>query len=217
MTSINRALQLPFQLDEQLGSGSQPRARLLVSFDDADTDPPTWTDYTSRVRALSSSRGRENELGQFDAGTGQAAFDDRDRELDPLANTSVRPMNRLWILERFDGSAFSIFKGYIEAWQHTYDQTGIVDAVSTASASDEYKVLSWSAMPGFSPERSSYDEVIASDTPDGYWPLSDPVERVVQQQQNTGEPSVPSNPYSGGGLLPLFGRNRRLTAKPVRR
>ena len=162
---------------------------MLVSFDDASVDPPTWIDYTSRAAVVSSSRGRESELSQFDAGSGEAELRNRDRVLDPLNNAAVRPMNRLWILERFGGVAYSIFKGYTESWQQRYDSSGVLDATATASASDERKLLGWQAMPGFSPERSSYDELIASDLPDGYWPLSDPVERTVQPQK-----AVPPNP-----------------------
>jgi len=40
-----------------------------VAFATDPADPPVWTDVSDRVRALSTSRGRQHELDRYEAGT----------------------------------------------------------------------------------------------------------------------------------------------------
>lgn len=123
------------------GQGDRAIVRCYVSLDDASVSTPTWTDYTSRMRSWATERGRSSELEQMETGSATVSFDDRDRTLDPTVNALIRPLNRVWVFEEFSGEVQDIFKGYAYGWQHTYDPSGIVDAIATVSAFDELGVL----------------------------------------------------------------------------
>src|SRR6266542_1011334 len=129
------------------GQGSYPMMRALVSFDDVSVASPVCTDKTDKLRDWQVARGRATELDQFDAGSAQVEFDNRDRSLDPIINTSVRPMNRVWLYEEFSGEVHDLFKGYAESWQQTWPGGGWSDAVATVRAVDEIKVLARTTLP----------------------------------------------------------------------
>src|SRR6266511_5884847 len=106
------------------GQGNFPMVRALVSFDDVSVASPSWTDKSNKLLDWQTARGRPTELDQFDAGTANVAFDNRDRSLDPIVNTSVRPMNRVWLYEEFSGEVHDLFRGYAEAWQLSWPTPG---------------------------------------------------------------------------------------------
>jgi hypothetical protein len=158
--------------------GDPPESWVLYSTDDASVSTPAWIDATSKVRAFSVSRGRENELAEVDAGTGTITLNNRTRTFDPVSNPLIRPMNRWWIRVQLAGETQDIFKGYA----NSYDQTwpGKVDALAIVNCSDEYKVLALDAQPTTVPPRSSYADLIQSDNPLVYWSLDDDPVLLVQ-------------------------------------
>ncbi|MDO8704085.1 MAG: LamG-like jellyroll fold domain-containing protein [Sulfuricaulis sp.] len=61
-----------------------PNEKVEVALASNPTDAnPVWTDITSYVRSLSTTRGRKHELQRSEAGQMQAAIDNRDRRFDP--------------------------------------------------------------------------------------------------------------------------------------
>lgn len=130
------------------GQGTVVFVRALVSFDDVSVASPTWTDKSLKLRLWSTSRGRGSELEKFDAGTVTIAFDNRDRALDPIVNTAVRPLNRIWLYAEFSGETHDLFTGYAESWQQTWPEPGTSDAIATVRGVDEFKLLSLSRLPG---------------------------------------------------------------------
>lgn len=202
MANIGPALTIPFTVGTSkiVGQGSNPLVRCRLSFDDASASNPTWVEVAdSKFRGFSISRGREVELQQSDAGSATVVLDNRDRAFDP-ANTAspyypnVTPMVRLWLYEEFSGEVHDLFKGYVESWDQEWPGGGWSDAIVTVSAADEFKVLNLDALPATSPVRSSYEEVIASDLPQGYWRLANDPATLVQEPQSPGE--VPPNPIA---------------------
>ena len=149
-----------------------PEPQLLVSFDDADVSIPAWTDLTSRMRGYDSQRGRGSELSDFDAGSCTVVLDNRDRELDPTNAASsfypnVRPMNRVWLRVHWAGAIHNVFTGWSEAAPQSYP--GMVDALVTLRAVDEFKPLALDELPATDPPRDSYPDVVQSDEPVAYW------------------------------------------------
>lgn len=216
MASTNTRLGLPFQLSAQLGQGTRPLVRCRVSFSDAAALTPIWTEKTDQLRDYSTSRGRNTELEQFDAGSATISFVNKDRSLDPNSNASVRPMNRVWLCEEFSGSMRDLFKGYAESWEQTYDPTGILDATTTVTAVDEFKVLTLSALPTTSPPRDSYADLIAFNNPDCYYPLNDDPATLIQVPEAIGSGGELPSPGPDRGLLPVFSANWRV-ARPAAR
>jgi hypothetical protein len=157
-----------------------PIPRCRISYDDVSVATPNWTEVTNAdFRAFTSSRGRDAEHSEFDAGTATASLDNRDRAYDPAALPDViRPLNRIWLYYEFSGVVDDIFKGYVSAWGQDWPGGGWSDAVATANAADEFSVLSQAALPVTSPPRESYADLLATDGPVGYWDMNeDPASR----------------------------------------
>src|SRR5262249_47183132 len=89
---------------------------------------------------------RNSELEAFDAGTASVELNNRARIYDPTTDATIRPMNRVWILEEFSGDRRSVFMGYAERWNANYPGLGF-DSISTVVAADELKVLSNLLLP----------------------------------------------------------------------
>ena len=179
------------------GQGTQPFVRCRLSFSDVSDATPEWTEVdNSDFRAFSISRGRENELSEHDAGTASVTLDNRDRVFDPtLHTTTVTPMNRIWIYEEFSSEVHSLFTGYVESWNQQWPGGGWSDAVAEIVATDEFKVLNLLHLPTTSPPRDSYESLVGSDAPIGYWRLNAPVEVLVQPPSE----EEPNPPPEGGG------------------
>ena len=163
---------------------------------------PLWVDVTTKVRSFSVSRGRENELGEVDAGTATIVLDNRTRTFDPVVSTGIRPMNRWWIREQFTGETQSIFLGYAESYDQAWVQPN--EATTVVNCADEMKVLALYGLPITSPARNSYSEVVASDLPAGYWKLNDNPEIRIQAPVTVDNDSVSPNPATStpGGWAP---------------
>lgn len=152
-------------------TGDPREAWILYSTDDASVSTPTWNDATSKVRAFSSSRGRESELAEVDAGTAMLTLDNRTRTFDPVINTAIRPMNRWWIREQFTGETQDIFKGYAESYDQTWPNG--MDAETVVQCADEFKILALDRLPTMNPPRDSYADVIQFDQPGSWWRFDD--------------------------------------------
>lgn len=129
------------------GQGDLPIVRCYHSTDDFSVSTPAYVDRTSKMRSWSISRGRQNELSDFDAGAASVVLDNRDRTFDPNINAAVRPKNRIWLFSEWSGEVHSLFRGYAESFAQAWDKSGIVDATTTISASDETRVLSGNVLP----------------------------------------------------------------------
>lgn len=174
------------------GQGTQPYVRCRFSFDTFDDPTPSWSEVTnSDFRSFSTSRGRDNEQSQFDAGSASVVLDNRDRAYDPNFNASILPMNRIWLYEEFSGEVHDLFKGYVESWIQGWPGGGWSDAVVTASAVDEFKILNLQTVPATSPPRASYEDLLSSDQPTGYWRLNEDPSRLVQEAISATDPNPP--------------------------
>lgn len=160
---------------------------------------PSWIDITTDVRSAECNHGRDSSLSEFDAGTATIVLDNRDRAYDPLNNSAIKPMNRVWLVEEFSGERHDLFKGYVTSWGQAWPGTGSSDAEATASCQDEFLVLSQAALPTTSPPRESYAALIASDNPDGYWEMSE--DSGARTRVST-DPVILPMPRVGGVMVP---------------
>lgn len=191
------------------GQGFFPLFRCRVSFDDVLISTPTWTDLSSRLRSFDITRGRTNELAEFDTGSASIVLDNRDRTLDPNVTATVRPLNRVWFYEEFSGEVHDLFRGYVTAWQQSWDPSGIVDATATITASDEFLVLSQAALATTNPPRETYQDLVMADGPVAYWDMhEDPTQRQRLPTLVDGE--QPTSSTSGSGT------RRAIAAAPLR-
>lgn len=189
------------------GQGNAPIVRCRFSFDDASDPTPSWSEVAnSDFRSFNVSRGRENELATIDAGTASVVLDDRDRAYDPTNSIAVKPMNRVWLYEEFSGEVHSIFRGYVESWEPGWANGGWSDATATANCTDEFKVLALLTVPTTSPPRASYEDVIGSDTPVGYWRLNEDPASLVQTPTDSDPNPNPFDPNELGRWADHFRR-----------
>lgn len=163
------------------GQGVLPIIRCLLAFDDVSVANPTWVDQTTKVRSYSVSRGRSSELEEFDAGSATVVFDDRARTFDPAEHPEVRPFNRLWLYMEFSGEILDVFYGYVQSWNEAWDQSGIVDATSTAVCADELMILASAALRVTDPPTESYSSLVGSDNPYGFWDFNEDPDTVVYE------------------------------------
>jgi hypothetical protein len=88
-------------------------------------------------------RGRQQELGRYEAGTLALMLDNRDRRFDPTHAAgpyypNVRPMKKVRVSASF-GATSRVFTGFIEAWPQQWAIKN--DAVAAVQAVDGFKVL----------------------------------------------------------------------------
>ena len=132
---------------------------------------PVWTTATASVRSFSVSRGRETELTEVDAGTATLVLNNRTRTFDPVQNPAIRPLNRWWIRSQFTGETQDVFKGYASSYDQQW--TPPSDATTVVNCTDEFKILSLDRLPTMDPPRATYQALIESDHPVGYWTFDD--------------------------------------------
>jgi hypothetical protein len=195
MATVGTKLTIPFTVgaSQIVGQGNHPELWVLYSIDDASDTDPLWQDATSKIRAWATSRGRNTELEEIDAGTATITLDNRTRTFDPVANTAIRPMNRWWIREQFSGETQDMFKGYADSYDQQWPAP-VGDALAVVSCTDEFKVLALDRLPTTDPPRDNYADMVMFDQPTGYWRMNDDAETL--QAASTIGPSLAA-PVSG--------------------
>jgi hypothetical protein len=174
MATTGTKLTVPFTVGAGavVGQGIYPELWALYSTDDASVGAPVWTDATALTRSFRVSRGRENEQSEMSAGTASVTLDNRTRVFDPAFNSAIRPLNRWWLREQFTGETQDMFLGYAESYEQQWDVGAPSDAVTVVNCADEFKVLALANLPTTSPPRDNYADVVAFDSPDGYWDMN---------------------------------------------
>ena len=188
------------------GQGTAPLIRLRYSTDDQTVLYPTWTNAESSLRSYSTSRGHDAPMSEMDPGTANFNMDNRTRTFDPLNNALIKPFNRYWLYEEFNGSVRDIFRGYALSYGQLWPEQGI-DAVAVVNCADEFSVLLSASMPTTSPPRESYSALVGFDNPDGYWDMNeDPIGR---SRLPTDPTILPAPRVSGVPLYATAATDRR--------
>ncbi len=118
-----------------------PLVGVFVAFTDGPyVASPGWTEITEYVRGITTSRGRADDLQDFDAGTAQLVLDNRERRFDPF-NTAgpyylnLTPRRQIKIVAQAGGVNYDVFRGYIAGWPVTWSEAGY-DSTVTIQAFD---------------------------------------------------------------------------------
>ena len=139
--------------------GANTGTRLVLDVTDPGLDTGTlgdgafFYDISTSVRSITTNRGRRRALERFGTGTATITLDNRDRSFDPtntaspyynatVGVTGVVPSIPVVVRATWDGTTYSIFRGFIDSWTFDYSDAGIGDATATIACSDAFKPLS---------------------------------------------------------------------------
>lgn len=144
---------------------------------------PTWTDVTSDVRQITTSRGRTSDLQPFDAGTAQIVLDNRARKYDPL-NTSgpyygnLKPRRQIRITaDPGTGIGYvGVFKGFTGGFPTTWTDAGY-DSTVTVECFDLLGLIADQKLPNDWSQQIGASQTI-------YFPLDDPESSTILQARN---------------------------------
>lgn len=104
------------------------------------TEPPTWTDVSAFVEGFSLRRGRQSPFEAVGAGAGTLVLNNADRRFDPTHaagpySGTLKSMRRARIRAVWNGAAYDLFTGFVEAWPlrrvdygHQFVEVPLIDA-----------------------------------------------------------------------------------------
>ncbi|WP_326829677.1 LamG domain-containing protein [Streptosporangium sp. NBC_01810] len=184
-----------------------PRVVFEVGFGSGSGTPRdqiTWTAPTKRLLAFSTSRGRQYELSQLQAGETNLQLRNNDAALNP-ANTgspyypNITDMTPARVTATWQGRTYGVWHHLVERWPQSWKDAHWGEVNATA-------VGPWAALTTELPNIASGE--ILLDAPYGYWPMSDPDEATVGSNiaPNNAEPfrQVVSK-YGPGAAKARFG------------
>ena len=130
-----------------------------IAFDSNPLDTnPTFTDVSSFVRSFDVKRGRNNELGQFPAGTLQVVFSNADNRFNPTntsspyydssaGKTKIQPLKRIRVKAVYDSISYTIFEGFLDTIPVRFPNNG-ADSIVTIGATDAFRLFQQSTLQG---------------------------------------------------------------------
>lgn len=155
-------------------AGSFPSIEVAIAFASAPGDEvPTWVDVSADLRLAEITRGRNQELDRYQAGTCAVTLLDTARKYDPT-NTAgpyypnLKPMKRLRVRATWAGVTYPLFAGFIDSIDHEYAGPPSGYAQATIRATDGFAVLEAADLPS-----SAYALEVAADGPVAWWRLGD--------------------------------------------
>ncbi|MCA1572361.1 MAG: LamG domain-containing protein [Chloroflexi bacterium] len=147
-----------------------PTVSVEVAFaSDPSAETPTWTDVTADLRysdGVSTNRGRQRELDQYQAGTCTYVLNNRTRAYDDEINTDAKPMKRTRIRATYDGVVYPVFDGYVDQFALEYENPR--EARAVVQATDAFKPLAAAELA-----TSVYAQLVAEAAPVAWWRLDE--------------------------------------------
>jgi hypothetical protein len=132
---------------------AKPTVRVRIAFADGPyVASPTWTDVTSYVRAINTSRGRTDDWQNFDSGSATLILDNRDRRFDPTYTSSpyygnLQPRRQILIDATTDSINYhDVFRGYVDGWPVELTDAGY-DSTVTISCYDLLGLIAQTTAP----------------------------------------------------------------------
>jgi len=122
-----------------------------VGFDSEPFDSSqSFTDISAYVRGINISRGRNNEIGQFPAGSCELLLSNADNRFNPTqtthyydssnSRTKIQPLKTVKITATYDSSDYVIFYGFLDQIPVSYPALG-ADSVVRFVAIDAFKIF----------------------------------------------------------------------------
>ena len=191
-------------------------------------DGSFFYDITSYVRTIDTTRGRSRALDRFGTGTATIVLDNRDRRFDP-SNTSspyynatvgvsgIVPSVPIIIRATWNGTLYTVFRGFIDSWAFAYAPAGVGDATATIICSDAFKALSnvIGGLPGSTSITSSGSgnvDIGSSSSSGGFGVSSVGGYDVISQTSTQNVYAV-----SGTGTTPIIGVSGELSGARINR
>lgn len=159
----------------ELNGGQFPIPIVEIGFGyGALADPIVWTDVSRYAPSFKTGRGRQHELGRFEAGTASLLLDNRDGRFSPFNTASpyypnVVPYVQLRIRAIWAGQIWPVFRGHIEAWPVRWLSAS--DSEVPVAAVDLTKTLNLKKVANL----STYPATITADAPSRWYRLDDAV------------------------------------------
>ncbi len=111
----------------------------------------SFTDVSEYVRAFNTTRGRQNELGQFVSGSAEILLSNADNRFNPSntsspyydstnSRTKIQPLKRFKISATYSSSTYVIFEGFLTNIPVKFTAQG-QDSIVTFSGSDAFKLF----------------------------------------------------------------------------
>lgn len=142
------------------------------------SEAPSWVPISGRVRALSTDRGRPDELGRFSPGSLSLTLNNRDGALDPSYSGpwsgGVLPNRRVRVLASWSGTKYVAFDGFVDGIPQFYNNDQ--DAWVSLTATGASKTLGRANIGA-----SLFEVVALSDPPVAWWPLDDTNTSAAQE------------------------------------
>lgn len=103
-------------------------------------------DVTDKVKSISTRRGKNRQLDQFDGGLANVVFDNNDRTFDPEFVNSpyygqIIPKRAI----RISSAGQRVFTGVIDDWNLNYQPSG--DSEASAASSDAFTLFNTQTLP----------------------------------------------------------------------
>jgi hypothetical protein len=135
------------------------------------TQAPVWTSIASRMRGMSTRRGRNTELEQYRAGTLSLLLDNQDRYLDPTYTSSpwygsVVPNRPFRVRASWSGTQYDLGWFYADGFPQDYPGFG-KDSVVQLTATDGFKIFAAIDLI------NQYEYQLQTDRPDHLWRLDE--------------------------------------------
>ena len=130
-----------------------------IAFDSNPLDTsPSFTDISAFVRSFDVKRGRNNELGQFPAGTLQVVLSNADNRFNPTntsspyfdssaGKTKIQPLKRIRVKAVYDSTSYTIFEGFLDTIPVQYPANGS-DSTVILTATDAFRLFQQSTIQG---------------------------------------------------------------------
>lgn len=132
---------------------AKPTVRVRIGFTSGPyVASPAWTDVTSYVRSINTSRGRTSDWDYFTAGTATVVLDNRDRRFDPTYSAgpyfgNLLPRRQIDIDATTDGvNYYDLFRGFVDGWPVDLTQANN-DSTVTLQCFEVYGLLSQERLP----------------------------------------------------------------------
>lgn len=164
-----------------------PVAGIFVAWDDGPyVANPVWTEVTTDVRAFQTHRGRSSDFDQFEAGTAQITFDNRNRKYDPFYTAGslygkLLPRRQVRVVAQIGGLTYEVFRGFIAGWPVTWSEYG-KDSTVTVQCFDALGLMINEQVP-----TDWYQYYIQQLVPRRYWKCNDSqtTQRIRDRSTNT--------------------------------
>jgi hypothetical protein len=132
-----------------------------------ETDPDDWYDATAFLISGNITRGRQNELDEYQAGVCDVLLDNDLRTFDPTyasspLNGHILPMKRVKLVALYDGESYPLFFGYADRW--TQNRDGPHRGTTSLQATDGFKVLARATLAS-----SAFAQEVLADGPVAWW------------------------------------------------